>query len=213
MGRGTGLPAKTGWSPHGQDGCRTVALLLLHCLSLTTTRAGPYKHVGRLMGRMVRPTKNPSGIGCCPDRPTLFETRGPLPGPAHQGIRACPARPTLFSFFTARLGLARHIEKKSWPGPAIRILDILISRPARPTLAQIKIFRLGPARPINYFLSTRPRPARTRAHDKPWFFRLQCFALFLFIIHSFTEIICWVSRIQYRSPRWFQWLISNSTCV
>ena len=168
MGRGPGRPVKT------RSGLMVtadvvVAVAGVHHISWVAVRAGPSKHMGRLMGRASGPYRahiswtaarpGPSNferMGRGPAQPIKILEDGPRPGPGHQKFRgwvAARPSPSHFQIFKAR------------PGPAHPIFIDL--GPAH------HIFKsLGPARPGPSQLSDRPGPARPRqtAHDKPCFF-------------------------------------------
>ena len=140
-----------------------AVVAVLNHISWAAIRAGPSKHMRRLMGRAKRPIQSPHILGRGPARPIKLSEDGPRPGPGHQnfiGWAAARPRPSHFQTFTARSGPAR-------PGPAHQIFKSL--GPARPGTSHFQMSRPGPARSVTFFRSAWPGPARPRitAHDKP----------------------------------------------
>lgn len=88
-----------------------ILVVGIHYISWGATRAGPLKHVGRLIGRMVRSMKNPRLMGHGPARPIKFLDHGPRPDPVYQIIISWAATGHSHHFFRAR-ATAR-------PGPSI----------------------------------------------------------------------------------------------
>ena len=73
-----------------------VVVSVIHHISWAAVRAGPSKHMSRLMGRAERPIESPHFMGRGPARPIKFGEVGPQPGPAHQGMGRDPTQPITF---------------------------------------------------------------------------------------------------------------------
>ena len=101
-----------------------VVVAVVHHISWAAVRAGPSKHMGRLMGRAERPYRAHISWAAARPGPSNFERMGRGPtqpitflifhGPARPGppifskISTRPARPIIFSKVLARPGRARH---------------------------------------------------------------------------------------------------------
>ena len=136
-----------------------VAAVVQH-ISWAAVRAGPSKHMSRLMGRAERPIYSPHLMGRGPARPikifrgwaapgpgpSKFSEDGPRPGPAHENFRGWAAAQPSPSHF-----------KFSPPGPAHQIFNVS----ARPGPAHDIFKGFGRARPVTIFRSARPGPDQT----------------------------------------------------
>ena len=121
--------AKTHWRPHGHGGRSSSSSSTPH---LTGNDPGrPVKHMGRLMGRAVRPIQSPHLMGRGPARPIKFRDDGPS---NFERVGRGPTQPTHFRILTARPGRAHHFSKVSArPGPARHNFQIGPARPGSVT--------------------------------------------------------------------------------
>ena len=108
--------AKTHWRPHGHGGRSSSSSSTPH---LTGNDPGrPVKHMGRLMGRAVRPIQSPHLMGRGPARPIKFREDGPS---NFERMGRGPTQPTHFRILTARSGRVHHFFKslgQARPGPS-----------------------------------------------------------------------------------------------